>query len=223
MGLLALLEATVGEPVRPIEGGATRLDVTPREERDTPWSRTYLIRSYEQALASQERFTFFDRVSWLPALVGQAKGSYNSNKAFAGTNWIFDGIISLQWTVFDQGQRSAEQKQHEAKTIEVRARLEGSRAKAQAGWIGARANLAAAEAALAQSEAQAALAARAQHAVETSAQAGFSTSLEVSTADAQRFMADSAVANARSQLEVRKVELAAAEGRLAELLGVSGR
>ena len=46
------------------------------------------------------------------------------------------------------------------------------------------------------------------------------TALELSDIDNKRFLAASAAAQARSQVELRKVELAAAEGRLAKLLGL---
>jgi outer membrane protein TolC len=221
VALLAMLEALVGEPVRPPDAQPTRLEVLAGEEEKSPWARSYLIRSTELALASQERFNTFDRLAWLPSIVGQAKGSYNSNKGFANTNFIFDNIIAAQWTLYDRGQRSAALHENDAKTVELRARLLGVRTKARANWIGAKTNLEAAQVALTQAEAQAALAARAQKQVESAYQAGFSTNLEVSDIDNKRFLASSAAANARAQLELRKVELAAAEGRLAELVGLT--
>lgn len=221
VALLAMLEALVGEPVRPPDAEPTRLEVTAGDEEKSPWARSYLIRSTELALASQERFNTFDRLAWLPSIVGQAKGSYNSNKGFANTNFIFDGIIAAQWTLYDRGQRYAALHENDAKTVELRSKLLSARTKARANWIGAKTNLEASQVALAQAEAQAALAARAQKQVESAYQAGFSTNLEVSDIDNKRFLASSAAANARAQLELRKVELAAAEGRLAELVGLA--
>lgn len=220
MSLLAMLEALVGSPVRPKDGESTVVSVTPSPEEDQPWERTALVRSSAKALTSQRRFNTFDRLAWLPTVVLQGKGSYNSNQGFAGTNLVFDGIVAAQWTLYDRGQRYVALHENDAKTAEAVARLEGQRAKARATWLGARASLEAAAVALLEAEAQATLAARAQRQVASAFKAGFSTSLEVSDIDAKRFFAASALANARAQLELKKVELAAAEGRLAEALGV---
>jgi outer membrane protein len=220
VALVALLEALVGEPVRPQDDAPTTVEVTAGDEASQPWERTYLIQSSIQGLKSQEHFNTFDRVSWMPNIVGQAKGSYNSNKGFATTNFFFDAIIAAQWTLYDRGQRYVALHENDAKTAEQRARLEGTRAKARSTWMGARTNLQAAEVALAEAEAQAALAARAQQQVESAYRAGFSTNLEVTDIDSKRFLAASAAANARAQLQLRRVELAAAEGRLAELMGL---
>jgi outer membrane protein len=221
LGLLALLEALVGVPVRPLEDEPTRLEVTAAVEADAPWEKTWLIRSTAMGLSSQEHFNTFDRLAWLPTLVAQAKGNYNSNKGFANTNFTVDGIISAQWTLYDRGQRYVTMHENDAKTVELRAKLEGAKAKARATWLGAKANLDAAQVALEQAEAQASLAARAQKQVESAFKAGFSTSLEVSDIDNKRFFAASAAAQTRAQLEIRKVELAAAEGRLAEAMGLA--
>ncbi|MBL8916123.1 MAG: TolC family protein [Archangium sp.] len=220
VALLALLEALVGEPVRPIEGEATHFDVTASPEGDAPWDKTYLVKANQAGLQAAEVFNTFDRLSWMPSLVAQAKGSYNSNKGFAGTNFIFDGVVAAQWTLYDRGQRYVTLHENDAKTAEAKAKYEAARQKARATWIGAKTNLLAAEVALAQAEAQFNLANRAQKQIDSAYQAGFSTSLEVSDIDSKRFFAASAAAQARSQLEVRKVELAAAEGRLAALVGL---
>ena len=220
VALLAMLEALVGEPVRPVDGSPTHFEVTASEETTTPWDETYLVKANRSGLESQETFNRFDRLSWLPSVVAQAKGSYNSNKGFAGTNFIFDGIVAAQWTLYDRGQRYVTLHENDAKTVEARAKYEGSRAKAKANWIGAKTNLVAAQVALVQAEAQASLATRAQKQIGSAYEAGFSTSLEVSDIDSKRFFAMSAAAQARAQLEVRKVELAAAEGRLASVLGL---
>jgi len=108
----------------------------------------------------------------------------------------------------------------DAKAAEQLAKLEGNRRRAKATWVGAQTNLAAAEAALVQAESQLSVATRAQKQLESAYQAGVATSLELTDMDNKRFLAASAVAQARSQVEVRKVELAAAEGRLAEIAGL---
>ena len=220
VALLAMLEALVGEPVRPVDGSPTHFEVSASEEAAAPWDNTYIVKANHRGLESQETFNRFDRISWLPSVVAQAKGSYNSNKGFAGTNFIFDGIIAAQWTLYDRGQRYVTLHENDAKTVEARAKYESARAKAKANWIGAKTSLVAAQVALTQAEAQASLATRAQKQIGSAYEAGFSTSLEVSDIDSRRFFAMSAAAQARAQLEVRKVELAAAEGRLASVLGL---
>jgi outer membrane protein TolC len=221
VALLALLESLVGEPVRPLDEGPTRVEVSASPEEDLPWETTWAVKAQRLGLQSQQRFNTVDGISWLPTVVAQAKGSYNSNLGFAGTNFIFDGIVAAQWQLYDRGQRYVTKHENEAKTAELRARLEASRQKARATWVGARTNLVAAQVALEQAEAQASLAARAQKQVESAFSAGFATSLEVSDIDNRRFLAASAAAQARTQLEVRKLELAAAEGRLASLMGLA--
>jgi outer membrane protein TolC len=221
VALLALLEALVGEPVRPPDGAPTRFEVTASAEDESPWEKTYAVRANQLGLQSQSRFNTVDDIAWLPTVVAQAKGSYNSNKGFAGTNFIFDGIVAAQWQLYDRGQRYVTKHENEAKTVELRSKLEAARAKARATWVGAKTNLVAAQVALEQAEATATLAARAQKQVESAYSAGFSTSLEVSDVDSRRFLAASSAAQARTQLEVRKMELAAAEGRLAALMGLA--
>ena len=222
VALLALLEALVGEPVRPVEGSPTRFEVTASDEASAPWDETYAVKANSSGLQAQETFNRFDRLAWLPSVVAQAKGSYNSNKGFANTNFIFDGIIAAQWTLYDRGQRYVTLHENDAKTVEARAKYESAKAKAKATWVGAKTNLLAAELALVQAEAQASLANRAQKQVDGAYEQGFVTSLEVSDIDSKRFFAMSAAAQARAQLQVRRVELAAAEGRLGTLLGLPG-
>jgi outer membrane protein TolC len=221
VALLALLEALVGEPVRPMDDVPTRFEVTAGLENDTPWERSYGLKAQAVGLKIQERISSVDRLTWLPTIVAQAKGSYNSNRGFAGTNFIFDGIVAAQWDLYDRGVRYAQMRENDAKVVQQRAQLEAARAKARANWIGAKTNLEAAEVALQQAEAQAALATRAQKQVGAAYENGLTTSLEVSDVDNKRFLAASAAAQSRAQLEIRKVELAAAEGRLATLLGLS--
>jgi outer membrane protein TolC len=220
VALVAMLEALVGAPIRPIDDAPTQVTVTPADEASQPWENTWLLRSSAMGLRSQERFNTFDRLSWLPALIAQAKESYNSNSGFAGKHFAFDVSVSAQWALYDKGQRYVTLHENDAKTAEQRARLESTRAKARATWRGARTNLQAAEVSLAESEAQAALATRAQKQVESAYRAGFSTSLEVSDVDSKRFLAVAGAANARAQLQLRRVELAAAEGRLAQVMGL---
>jgi outer membrane protein TolC len=223
LSLLMLLETMVGEPVRPLEGRPTRYEVTPGDEAQRPWENTFAVKAASMALTSQQRFNTFDRLSWLPTLVAQGKGTYNSNKGFVDTNWIFEGLLAAQWQLYDRGVRDVNRRENDAKTLEYRAKLDSARARARANWYSARANLVTAQVALEQAEATERLAARAQKQAESAFQVGFSTGLEVSEIDSRRFLAASAAAQARVQLELRKVELVAAEGRLAEVLGLSSK
>ncbi|MBE2251479.1 MAG: TolC family protein, partial [Myxococcus sp.] len=221
VALMALLEALVGEPVRPTDNQPTRFDVMASPEDESPWERSYALKAQVVGVKIQERISSVDKLTWLPTVVAQAKGSYNSNRGFAGTNFIFDGILAAQWTLYDRGARYATLHENEAKLVQQRAQLEGARTRARANWIGAKTNLDAATVALKEAEAQSALAARAQQQVGAAYEAGVTTSLEVSDVDNKRFLAASSAAQARAQLEIRKVELAAAEGRLATLLGLA--
>ena len=86
-------------------------------------------------------------------------------------------------------------------------------------WEGARANLMSSEVTLTQANSQAMLAARAQEQVEASYRAGVATSLDLTDADNKKFAAASGAAQARATVEVRRAEVAAAEGRLFDDLG----
>lgn len=220
VALLMLLETMVGEPVRPLEGQPTSYEVTPGDEAQRPWENTWAVKAAAMALTSQERFNTFDRLSWLPSLVAQAKGTYNSNKGFVNTNWIFEGVLAAQWQLYDRGVRDVNRRENDAKTVEYRAKLESARARARANWYSAKTNLVTAQVALEQAEATERLATRAQKQAEAAFQVGFSTGLEVSEIDSRRFLAASAAAQARAQMQLRRVELIAAEGRLAEVVGV---
>lgn len=221
VALTALLEALVGEPVRPMDDTPTRFDISAGKDDETPWEHSYGIKAQAVGVKIQERISGVDKLTWLPTVVAQAKGSYNSNRGFAGTNFIFDGILAAEWKLYDRGLRYAQMHDNEAKLVNQRAQLEAARAKAKANWIGAKTNLDAATVALQQAEAQAALATRAQKQVGAAYEAGLTTSLEVSDVDNKRFLAASSAAQSRAQLEIRKVELAAAEGRLAAMLGLT--
>jgi outer membrane protein len=218
--LLAILESFAGESISPSES-MTHVDYRASPAEDEPWNLVPVLRAQQSGILAQEVTNGFDSLSWLPSLVAQGKLNYNTNKGFVGTNWTFDGIVAAQWTLFDRGVRSVNTRENLAKTAQMRAQLDAARARARANWFGARTQLATAEVALGQAESFAALASRGQKAAESAWKAGMGTALEVSDLDSKRFLAASAAAQARAQLEIRKVELAAAEGRLAATLGIS--
>ncbi len=218
--LLGLLEALTGEAVRPLEGSGKPDFGTAAPEAAEAWNATYVVRASAKGAEAFDAYHLYDRLAWMPTLVAQAKGNYNSNTGFTGQSFSYDLILALSIPLYDRGQRYANMHENDAKSVEQRAKLASSKQKAKANWVATKASLQAAEAALAQAESAAALAARAQKQLESAVGAGVSTPLELSAMDNQRFLAASAAAQARSQVEIRKVELAAAEGRLARVIGL---
>lgn len=219
--LLSLLEALVGEAVRPIEGGSEHFDVGPAgDEADKPWEGTFMVKASRRQIGAQESVLLYSQLSWMPTLLALGKGGYNSNKGFADTNFTADFIVALNWTLYDRGQRYVTLHEDEAKLADARAKSEAALARARATWLSALTNLKAAEAQLKQSEAQLEVATRAQREMDNAVKGGLATALELSDIDNKRFFAQSATAQARSQLQTRKVELAAAEGRLAQVFGL---
>lgn len=218
--LTAMLEALTGEAIRPEPFAPKDNWGEPGSEAQALWEEVPQVRSNQKLVETQVVTVRTDYWSWAPTIVGMAKGGYNSNSGFSGTNWSYDFIVALNWTIFDRGERLSRLRENEAKLRGLEANVVSSKAKAKANWIAAKANLDAAKAALEQAESQSQLATRAQKQVEAAFAAGVSTALELSDIDSKRFLAASSAAQARAQLEIRKVEMAAAEGRLAVAAGL---
>lgn len=218
--LTAMLEALTTQSIRPEPLGASDDWGQAGPQSDSPWENVPLVKSTRKQTEVQEVMVRADAWSWAPTLVGMAKGSYNSNAGFSGTNLSYDFILALNWTIYDRGERHARFRENEAKLRGLEASSAATTAKAKANWVAAKANLEAAKVALEQAESQAQLATRAQKQVEAAFAAGVSTALELSDIDSKRFFAASSAAQARAQLEIRKVEMAAAEGRLATAAGL---
>lgn len=213
--LLFLLEALVGEPIAPAADGAREPQLgEPAEESSAPWEETFAVKAAAAAVRANEALVRYDRFQWLPTVAGVARGNYNSNTGFSGHNFSYDLLLTVSLPLYDRGARYASLHEDEAKLAQAQAQLASARARARASWAGARANYASARAVLAQQVALAAFADKAQAQVETAARAGVATNLDLSDADARRFGAASAAAQARAALEMRRAELAAAEGRL---------
>ena len=215
--LLPLLEALVGEPVAPLplgQGGGDQALGQPADEGTQPWERTFTVRSAIAQVSGAGKSVTYDDFLWLPTVAGVAKGSYNSNAGFAGTNTYYDLILNVSVPLYDHGARYAQKHEDQAKLQQAMANLASTRARAKASWQGARANLLAAQAVLEQADAQARVAKRAQQQIDVSARAGVATSLDVQVADQALFQAQSAAAQARANVDVRRAEVAAAEGRL---------
>jgi outer membrane protein TolC len=210
---LALLEAGTGEPVLPRAGSEIQL-APPGEQASEPWMRTFRVRSAQKAVEAAEGALRLDDVLWLPTVAGQIRGSYNSNTGFQGTHTYADLGVSVTIPLYDHGQRYAAAAEDSARLSAARSRFADAVARARAAWIAARADSQAALALLEQAEAQFKVAGQAQAQVETGYHSGVATNLELSDADAQRFFAQSTVAQLRAALNLRRAEVAAAEGRL---------
>jgi outer membrane protein len=216
--MVALLGALVGEAVRPVPISEEEAPWTVPSDDQRPWEDTYAVRSAALAVRASEGKVTFDRFSWLPSVAAQGRGLYNSNTGFTGQNTSYEVSVAASLPLYDRGQRYAALHEDEARLAQARAQHESARARARANWVAAKANLEAARVALTQAEAQAQLAARVQQQISAGFKAGVATSLEMSDADTRRFLAASTAAQSRAQLEVRRVELAAAAGRIAASL-----
>ncbi len=212
--LFPLLEALTGEAIAPGPAGRGEDFGKSSGDQVTPWEQSYAVKSATAAVRATQGSVRLDSFLWIPTVAGVARESYNSNGGFSGKNLIYDLILNVSVPLYDRGARYAAQHEDEARLSQAIAQLAAARARARSTWIGARANLFAAEAVLAQANAQAQLAARAQVQLDASARAGVATSLDLTDADNKKFGAESAAAQARAGLEIRKAEVAAAEGRL---------
>ncbi len=214
--LLPLLEALTGEAIQP--EAARVVELTPAgEESAQPWENAYSVKSAMASTDAAQKSVRLAQFLWLPSVSGTARENYTSNGGFAEKHWTYDLIVNVSVPVYDSGQRYAQLNEDRARLSQAQAQLAVTRARARSSWLGARANLVSSAAVVQQTESQEQLANRAQVQVEASYRAGVSTSLDLSAADQTRFEAQSAVAQARAELEIRKAELAAAEGRLYDL------
>jgi outer membrane protein len=214
--LLPLLEALTGEAIQP--EAARVVELTPAGEESTqPWENAYSVKSAIASTNAAQKSVRLAQFLWLPSVSGTARENYNSNGGFVEKHWTYDLIVNVSVPVYDSGQRYAQLNEDRARLSQAQAQLAVTRARARSSWLGARANLVSSAAVVQQTESQEQLANRAQVQVEASYRAGVSTSLDLSAADQTRFEAQSAVAQARAELEIRKAELAAAEGRLYDL------
>ena len=212
--LLPLLEALVGEPVAPAAQGREENLGQPADGASQPWERTFAVQSALAQVKAAQGSVTYDGFLWLPSVAGIAKGNYNSNSGFAGTTTSYDLILSVSVPLYDRGARYAQKHEDEARLQQAVANLASTRARARASWQGARANLMAAQAVLEQADAQARVAKRAQEQIDVSFRAGVATSLDLTDADNKLFQAQSQAAQARAALDIRRAEVAAAEGRL---------
>jgi outer membrane protein TolC len=218
--LLPVLEALTGEAVEP---ASARVFELPQmgEESAQPWENTYSVRSAIAFTTAAQKSVKYDQWLWLPSVGGTFRESYNSNGGFADKNWTSDVLVSINIPLYDRGLRYAQLGEDRARLQQAQAQLAATRARARSNWLGARANLISTAAVLQQADTAAQLAQRTQVQIDASYRAGVATSLDLTTADQARFEAQSTAAQARAELEIRKAELAAAEGRLYELSQLS--
>jgi outer membrane protein len=215
--LLPLLEALTGENIAPVVFGQAPGLPLPPESSTEPWEDSYSVRSALLQVSAQAQSKRVSEFGWLPSVSAVAKESYTSNEGFVGKNWTYDLMINASLPVWDRGVRLAQLHEDDARLQQAQANLASARARAKADWVGSKANLIAAQAVLDQTISQEQVATRAQVQVEASARAGVATSLDLSDADQRKFAAQSAAAQARTALEVRKAEIAASVGRLYSL------
>jgi len=213
--LLPLLEALTGESIAPdLTARPDGSLSAPSDESKEPWEGAFSVQSAAEQVKAAQGMVRYDQFLWLPTVAGVARGNYNSNVGFTGVNTSYDLILNVTVPLYDRGTRYAAKHEDDARLQQAQANLAATRARARSTWLGARANLLAAQDVVTQAESQAQLATRAQAQVEASAKAGVSTSLDLTDADNRRFGASSAAAQARAALEIRRAEVAAAEGRL---------
>lgn len=213
--LLPLLQALTGETIAPVPFGQEGSQLAmPPDAGEEPWEESFAVKSAIAQTSAAQRAKRVAEFSWLPQVNGVARENYTSNPGFVGKNWTYDLIVNASIPLYDRGLRIAQMHEDDARLAQAQANLAAARARAKADWLGSKANLTAAQAVLDQSVAQEQLAARAQVQVEVSARAGIATSLDLSDADQKKFAAQSSAAQARTLVEIRKAEIAAAEGRL---------
>src|SRR5438105_1333573 len=155
--LLALLEGLVGAPVAPEQGPIADTDLgAAGEEARQPWEETFAVQSAAAQVRAAEGVVRYDEFQWLPSVAAVARGNYNSNAGFAGTNTSYDLILTASIPLYDRGQRYVARREDMARLQQAQASLAAARARARSTWAGARANFESARAVLTQSEAQAA-------------------------------------------------------------------
>jgi outer membrane protein len=216
--LLPSLESLVGEAVAPLpaaQGTESLLEI-PADEAAQPWEHTFSVRSAKAQVIAFHRSISYDDFRWIPSVSAIARGNYNSNGGFSGDEATYDLILGVSIPLYDHGERYTQKHEDEAGLRQSLANLASARAQAKATWQAACANLAAAQAVLEQDEAQVRVARRTQEQTDVSFREGVATSLDLTDADNRLFQAQSAAAQARVNVDIRRAEIVAAEGRLYE-------
>ncbi len=212
----AMLAALVGEAVTVPERPGPPLRYPAHDASAALWRSTFAAKAARAQVEAAEGALKADRYAFLPTVAAVLRGTYTSNSGFYNTNTYGDAIVAVSVPLYDRGVRYAAAGESSARATAAREHLRAVEAQGEAALRAAVANVAAAAAELAAAERQAELARKAQSEVDALRASGLATNLELSDADAQRFLAESSAAQLRAALEVRRAELAAAEGRLVE-------
>src|SRR5206468_1947018 len=95
-GFLPLLEALTGEAIAPQPlSDSTSRSQGASDESLQPWEHTYTVQSAIAQARTEQAAVKADNYLWLPSVAGVARGNYNSNAGFAGTNTSYDLILNV--------------------------------------------------------------------------------------------------------------------------------
>src|SRR3954471_13631740 len=106
--LQPLLEALTGEPIEPLPISAQPVIPDLPTDETEPWENSYAVKSAASAVVAAQRTTRLDRFAWLPSVAAAARGQYNSNGGFAGTNTSYDLLVNINIPLYDRGERYAQ-------------------------------------------------------------------------------------------------------------------
>lgn len=203
--LQADLQVVIGAET-PVEVASAPLPEALGPAGDGPGSRrdvAALQAAVEAATEDAER-TFW---LWAPSLVFEAQGTATNVEGFAGNNFFGTATLGLAFPLYDGGTRYAERDIAQARLAETRASLDKTRIRAESLITKAAAKLEEAQSRLELAQAQLELADEAVAQVDQLRESGLATSLDLDTADSQRFAAD-------RQLAERSLDVALARLRL---------
>src|SRR5205823_5982546 len=99
------------------------------DESQSPWEQTFAVQSAAEQVKAQQGLVRYDEFQWLPAVSAVARGNYNSNSGFAGTNTTYDLILNVSVPLYDRGQRYVAKREDEAKLSRAQANLAAVRAR----------------------------------------------------------------------------------------------
>ncbi|MFO0723784.1 MAG: TolC family protein [Myxococcota bacterium] len=209
--LLANLQALIGRD-QPIEVSDTPLEkVVSLDIAEQPAQRSK-VRAREQAVEAAEAAIGLSSASWLPSLAAEGMLRYSNVKGFSGDNFLATASVNLVIPLYDSGVRYADTHKAEAAAARAKQDLETERLNAAAFLTEAESKLDSAKAELLQADAQLRLATAAVEQVESLAQNGLSTNLELSDADSKRYQADQLVAQKKLEVDLAMLRLIYARG-----------
>lgn len=209
--LLAGLQAIIGRE-QPIEVSDEPLEkVVSLDVAEKPTERNK-IRAREQAVEAAEAAVGLSAQNWIPSLALDGTLRYSNVKGFSGENFLATASLNLVIPIYDSGVRYADTHRAEAMVVKAREDLAAERLATAAFLTEAESKLDSARAELAQAEAQLRLATAGVEQVESLAQNGLSTNLELSDADSKRYQADQLVAQKKLDVDLALLRLIYARG-----------